>query len=296
MRLIKSIKIGLSGCLTVAFIMIIVFLLEGAMATDRVRTQEFKDIRSFDITAVTGSVDIKTHNMDKVIVISENNMEVSEKVSLEITETEGHLTIKEILHDNDAKGETALRIFLPGAGPYQSIECISAKGHITFQGFEVESLKAHAASMPIQVNSVHANELTLTTASTAITLVDCEITKYGKLVTSGGVIGIDLPNLPSTELHVASTSGEVRLRVPTFGDSFQLILSRNEDMGKIISPFECVESITRRLHDNDTYRTNRCTIDRGSGGPKVDLLTASGTIRVLSESMYENQREKSVRH
>ncbi len=291
MRLIKPGKIGLSGCLAAAFIMII-FLVEGAPAADRVRTQEFKDIRSLDITAVTGSVDIKAHNLDKVIVISENNMEDPETVTLEITETEGHLTIKETLHDNEARGETALRIFLPGAVPYQSIECISAEGYLTFQGFQVESLKAHAASMPIQVNSVRAGELTLTTASTPITLVDCEIIKYGKLVTSDGVIDIDLPHLPSKELHAASTSGEVRLRVPTFGDSFQLILSRNEDRGKIISPFECTESITKRLNENDTYRTNRCTIDRGTGGPKVDLLTGWGTIRILSEGMYENQGGK----
>lgn len=296
MHLIKIREIGLCGCLIAVFITIMVFLVAGVRAGEIVRTYEFADIHSCSITAVTGSVDVKTHNMDKVIVIFENNMEKPELLTIAVTEVEGHLTIQETLHDNEARGETALRIFLPGTSPYQFIECISALGHITFQGFEVDSLKAHAASKPIQVNSVCAGELRLSTASTPITLIDCEITKYGKLVTSDGVIGIDLPKLPSIELHAASTFGEVSLRVPTFGDSFKLILSRNEDRGRLIVPFECMESVTSRLHENDTYQTNRCIINRGSGGPVVDLLTGSGTIRILSDNTYESKTESSARH
>lgn len=263
---------------------------------DRVQTYEFTGIHSCDITAVTASVDIKTHNLDKAIVIFENDMDTAKLVTMDVAENEGRLSIKETLHENDAKGETALRIFLPETASYNSIECISAKGELTFQGFAVDSIKAHAASMPITVNSVRAKVLRLSTASTSITMDSCEIGEYGKLVTSSGVIYVDIPHLPSTELDVASTSGEVILHVPTFGDAFHLTLDRNEDMGKIISPFECVESITRRIDEHDTYRTTRCVIDRGTGGPKVDLLTGSGIIKIQSENMYENQKEVSIQH
>jgi hypothetical protein len=261
------------------------------MPTDRVQTHEFKNIHSLNIEAVTGSVDIKSHNLDKILVISENNMEDPKMVTLAVSESDGELSIQETIHDNGAKGKTALHVFLPGANQYKSIDCISAVGNITFQGFDVDYLKSHAASKPIQANSIRARELRVSTAITSITLTDCEIGEYGKVVTAKGIIDIGLPSLPKKELQAASTLGEVVLRVPTFGDSFQMVLRRNEDMGKIISPFECEESIIRRMHENDTYRTHRCQIDRGSGGPKVDLLTSSGTIRILSDGMYKKYKK-----
>ncbi|MCP4567185.1 MAG: DUF4097 domain-containing protein [FCB group bacterium] len=296
MHLIKFQEIGRRVALRTALIIVMVFSVAGVWADETVQTFEFANINSCSITAVTGSVDVKTHNLDKVIVIFENNMVKPELLTIDVTQVDGHLAIVETIHENEAKGKTALRIYLPGSIPYKFIECISALGHITFHGFETDSLTAHASSKPIHLSSVSAGELRITTASTPITMIDCKISKYGKLVTSDGMIDIDLPSLPSTELHAASTFGEVNLRVPTFGESFQLILSRNENRGKFIMPFECMESGTKRLHENDTYRTNRCIINRGSDGPVVDLLTGSGTIRILSENTYESKKESSAGH
>jgi len=273
-------------------LMVVLFWVEGVPADDKVQTYEFTDIHALDITAVTGSVDIKINNEDKVVVIHDNNMEDPKLLTVSAIETEGYLSIQESLLDNEAKGTTAIQVLLPATGSYKTINCLSAIGQITLQGFTVDSLKAHAASMPILVESVRARSMALSTAMTSITLKNCEIGEFGKLVTSDGVVDIDIPRLPSRELDAASSFGAVNLRVPTFGDSFQLILSQNEDMGRIISPFECVDSTTQRFDENDTYRTHRCILNRGSGGPKVDLLTASGTIRILSENMYEKPKIK----
>ncbi len=281
--------------MVVLYIFMAVFIMEGLMANENVETYEFEDINSCDVIAVISSVAIKTHNLSKTIVIFENNMDNPELVSIAINEKEGKLSVHESLHDNEARGETSIQIFLPQNHAYHSLDCISAKGFITFQGINTETIKTHAAMKEIEFKAVRAKELRASTALTSIILRECEIEEVGNLVTSSGTISIDIPYLPATELSLASSSGEVNLRVPTFGKSFELILSRNEDQGKIYSPFECVESTVSRLDDNDTYRTHKCVIQEGSGGPKVDLLTASGTIRILSESMYTNQKEVSIK-
>ena len=82
------------------------------------------------------------------------------------------------------------------------------------------------------------------------------------------------------DLDVASSYGRVQLTVPTFGDAFEMEIFKNEGQGEIKMPFECTSKETKKFDKNDTYRTDMCTVKRGEGGPRLKLLTGTGSIEI----------------
>jgi len=68
----------------------------------------------------------------------------------------------------------------------------------------------------------------------------------------------------------------VTLGVKDFGDDFTLILIKRKDKGRISCPFDFTEE--DEFWDHHEYE--RKVVKRGSGGPTIELRTASGKVTV----------------
>jgi len=60
-------------------------------------------------------------------------------------------------------------------------------------------------------------------------------------------------------------------------------LLKNENQGgKFIVPFKCDKTIIKRIDKHDTYKTEKCIVKHGVGGPVIELLTGNGKIKVIT--------------
>ncbi|KPK99468.1 MAG: hypothetical protein AMJ91_07680 [candidate division Zixibacteria bacterium SM23_73_3] len=159
----------------------------------------------------------------------------------------------------------------------------TASGKIAAEDCEADFIKASSASGRISVSSLRATELKLSNASGRIVVEDGEIDEMGKASSASGDVELFLPQLP-TRLEASSASGDVDLKVVEFGENFTMTLMKRADKGRIKCPFEYTEKETIRLHKNDRYLTDRYLVERGKGGPDIKLSTASGTIKIETDT------------
>jgi DUF4097 and DUF4098 domain-containing protein YvlB len=115
-------------------------------------------------------------------------------------------------------------------------------------------------------------------ASGHVRVVDSRLTGPSEFSSASGDVAIELSSPLQQSLRASSASGDVELEAP-FGADFTLVMSRRKDRGRIDSPFDPTseEEFTR----NDRVYV-RQTVVRGSGGPRIELSTASGSVRVRS--------------
>lgn len=166
----------------------------------------------------------------------------------------------------------------------QRLELSTASGKVAIDLCQANRIKASSASGRVEVTSVTAKEMDLSTASGRIVVEDCDIDESAEMSCASGDVRADLPRLPSDLLHASAASGDVLLEVPDFGENFSMTLMKRADRGRIKCPFDFTDKETFRLNRGDRYLTDRYFVERGEGGPDIELSTASGTIKIETKS------------
>lgn len=251
----------------------------GAMAVELEKTYTFSGIKDVSIETITGDILLEVHDRSDVSVRLVNELHNPEILTPEVSADNGSLIIREVIRVNNPPGKTSWILRIPKSLTLDTLNALSALGDIEFRGFGAGRVKAHAATGEIIAEGLTASTLRLSTSSGAIRLLSSAIDEKLMLASSDGLVDIALDQLPK-DLDAASSYGRVHLSVPGFGDAFHVDILKNADQGKIIMPFDCTNTETRKVHENDTYNTDICTVKRGTGGPKVRLLTGAGTIEI----------------
>ncbi len=118
--------------------------------------------------------------------------------------------------------------------------------------------------------------LHLTSASGDVDVRDSEITGWAELSSASGDVSVYLEQLPN-RMSASSASGDVLLDVQDFGNDFELVLIKREDRGRFSSPFRYTY---QGMFRDGAHVYERRVVKRGSGGPEIELRTASGSVRV----------------
>jgi DUF4097 and DUF4098 domain-containing protein YvlB len=166
----------------------------------------------------------------------------------------------------------------------KELDFSTASGKIVMEDCQAKTVETSSASGRISVGAVSAEEFELSTASGRIVVEDSDVEEMAEVSCASGDVEIHLSSLPSRRLEASSASGDVELEVPQFGDNFTMVLTKRADRGRIKCPFEYTEEETIRLNRHDRYLTDRYLVQRGEGGPDIELSTASGTIRIETET------------
>ncbi len=166
----------------------------------------------------------------------------------------------------------------------QRLELSTASGKVAIDLCQADRIKASSASGRVEVTSVTAKEMDLSTASGRIVVEDCDIDESAEMSCASGDVRADLSRLPSDLLHASTASGDVLLEVPDFGENFSMTLMKRADKGRIRCPFDYTDKETVRLHRGDRYLTDRYFVERGKGGPDIELSTASGTVKIETDN------------
>lgn len=116
----------------------------------------------------------------------------------------------------------------------------------------------------------------LSTASGDVTVRDSRIEGASEFSSASGDVDLYLDEMPSVNVKASSASGDVTLHSSDYGGSYSLVLIAREDKGRIRTPFEYTS--TRTYRDHHPYEER--TVVRGSGGPEIQLSTASGSVIV----------------
>jgi len=262
-------------------ILILVVALAGSvMAAENTETYTFENVKSIDIYAITGSISITKNTEPKVVVTFENNLNNPELMDLEVDSTGGKLVLKENIEVNNPKGHSSWKVLVPGSMYLDSLICFSALQDIDLSDLAVGYLKCHASTGKINIDKVKSSAVNITTASKPISLMDCSILENGNIVSSSAPVDIFIDHLPAKGLYAASTGNEMTLSVDDFGDNFKMVLMKNEDKGRFECPFKCSTSETRKVDENDSFKTDICYIKQGEDGPEIKLSTGTGVIRV----------------
>ena len=162
----------------------------------------------------------------------------------------------------------------------EELELSTASGKVTIDLCHADRIKASSASGRVKVSSVSGKEMDLSAASGRILAEDCDIDESAEMSCASGDVRVYLPRLPSDYLNASTASGDVLLEVADFGENFFMTLTKRADRGRIKCPFKYTDQETIRLHRGDRYLTDRYFVERGTGGPDIEVSTASGTIRI----------------
>jgi hypothetical protein len=166
----------------------------------------------------------------------------------------------------------------------KKLELSTASGSVRIRGSRAERIKASSASGQVRISSTDGKEMDLSSASGCVRMEDCRVDLSAEMSCASGDVLARLSRLPSDLLHASTASGDVLLEVADFGQDFTMTLTKRADRGRIRCPFEYTDRETFRLNRGDDYLTERYLVERGTGGPEVELSTASGTIRVDTET------------
>ena len=153
----------------------------------------------------------------------------------------------------------------------------TASGDIRLENVEVEEgVKFSSASGDIEATSC-TGHLRLSSASGDVVLRRSTLIGRGKFSSASGDVELYLDELPPEGLSASSASGNVTLDAADFGGNYTLVMVRNEEHGRIQCPFDITSERTFREH-RSTYEEQR--VERGSGGPEIELETGSGRVVV----------------
>lgn len=152
----------------------------------------------------------------------------------------------------------------------------TASGDINLIDVEIEEgAEFSTASGDIECSGCRGS-MELSSASGNVIVKDSEIVGASRFSSASGDVSLYLDELPEKNLSASSASGKVMLDVADFGANFTLIMSKREDKGRIDCPFPFTSERTFERHH--TYEEKR--VERGSGGPEIELSTASGSVIV----------------
>jgi hypothetical protein len=253
------------------------------MATEHTQTYTYGDIDCLLMETITGRISLNVYDGDSVTIELRNDLRQPDILTPKIEQKNGELTIREIIPVNNPEGKTFWTLHVPRKARFQKVDCLSALGNISISGIKVEKVKAHSATRGIAVDKIACDDLELSTSSGKISVEGTSVASSAKCVTSGGTVDLNLARLPESRLEAASSTGRVRIGIPTFGDDFMMEIFKNADAGKIIMPFDCTSKETRKFHEDDSFKADKCTVKHGQGGPTIKLLTGTGTIEIATD-------------
>lgn len=119
-------------------------------------------------------------------------------------------------------------------------------------------------------------ECRIASASGNVSVSGSEIGRGTTFSSASGDVRIEVETLPPGGLKASSASGDVVLEAGDFGSAFRLVLVARVDAGEISSPFDYTSE--RTFRDHHVYEEKVVVL--GSGGPEIELRTASGEVRV----------------
>jgi DUF4097 and DUF4098 domain-containing protein YvlB len=166
----------------------------------------------------------------------------------------------------------------------EELHLSTASGTVTIRLCHADYLKASSASGRVEVSSVSGAEMDLSNASGRIRAKDCDIEESVEMSCASGDVRAQLARLPSDFLRASAVNGDVMLEVTDFGEDFTMTLTKRTDRGRIKCPFDYTDKETIRLNRWDDHLTNRYLVQRGRGGPDIELSTATGTIRIDTDT------------
>ena len=247
------------------------------------------ELRSIECSTASGDMFFEGFDVDYIETESASGRVSIDSVDakqFELSTASGAIVLDDCKVDFVKAGSASGKISVNSVRA-KEIDLSTASGKILLEDCEAKTIETSSASGQISVGSVSTEELELSTASGRIVVEDCDVEELAEVSCASGDVEIYLSHLPSKRLEASSASGDVDLEVPQFGDNFTMTLTKRADRGKIKCPFEYTEKETIRLHRHDRYLTDRYLVQRGEGGPDIKLSTASGTIRVKTQTKGE---------
>ena len=223
--------------------------------------------------------------------------ETSSPVDVDIENASGDLDCYEVnarIDYNTASGETRLaRVKLAKGSTFNT-----ASGDYEFEDLAItEDTRFNTASGDFILKDLKIGAgCRFSTASGDIEIINCKCddgvefsTASGDVVvrnsallgeadfsSASGDVSVFLETLPESDLSASSASGDVLLNINDFSGDCTLVLIKRQDKGRISCPFEYDEEET--FEDHHVYEKK--TVHLGSGGPLIELRTASGRVTV----------------
>ena len=175
----------------------------------------------------------------------------------DISTASGDLELSNVTVDDDVDMRTASGdIDLDGVTGGRGFEFSTASGDVTIRN-STGIVEARSASGDVDVSV-------------------SELSGASRFSAASGNVTVALDAIPAHELELSSASGNVELAAD-FGSDFTLVMSKRQDRGRIQSPFAFTSEETYE-RNGQTY--GRKTVVRGSGGPEIGVMTASGSVEV----------------
>jgi DUF4097 and DUF4098 domain-containing protein YvlB len=244
------------------------------------------NLRSVECESASGEILLEDFSVD---FINTNSASVRTSVNsigakeLDISTASGSISIEDCGADfvkaNSASGGVSAK-----SVEAEEIDLSTASGGVSLRDCQADYIKSSSASGRISASSINTKEMECSNASGRIMVEDVEIDEEGEMSSASGDVELILHHLPKERFEASSASGDVILEVPYFGENFSMILMKRADKGKIKCPFEYTEKETVRLNRGDHYLTDRYLVKRGKGGPEIRLSTASGSIRIKTNT------------
>jgi F0F1-type ATP synthase epsilon subunit len=247
---------------------------------------ESAELKSVDFSAASGGFALEEVNVNVIETdIASGSVEIHsvEAKEFDLSTASGTIEVEKCEVDMVDAESASGGVFARDVGA-EKLELSTASGRVEIESCKADYVKASSASGKVELSSVTADEANLSTASGRIVVYDCDVKEWAEMSCASGDVRVDLANLPSDYLHASTASGDVLLDVPQFGDNFYMTLTKREDKGKIRCPFDYTDRETFRVRHGDRYRMERYLVQRGTGGPEIELSTFSGTIRIKTET------------
>jgi lia operon protein LiaG len=243
------------------------------------------ELRSVECSNASGEIILERFKADYIETesasgrISVDSLEAKE---IEISTASGAIIIEDCQADEIDAESASGRVSVYSVRA-EELSLSTASGKITLEDCKADFVKAGSASGKISFDSIEAIEVDLSNASGKIVLEKGEIERFADVSSASGDVEIYLARLPSEQIDASTASGDLVLNVPEFGKNFTMTLVKRADRGRIKCPFDYTHKETIRLHRYDDYLTDRFLVEKGSGGPEIQLSTASGSIKVKTD-------------
>lgn len=153
----------------------------------------------------------------------------------------------------------------------------TASGDVHLENVEVqEGVSFSSASGDVEARGC-TGHLRLKSASGDVVVRDSAIVGEGKFSSASGDVSLYLDQVPNEGLSASSASGSVLLDAGGLGGSYTLVLVADLDEGRIDCPFDVT---SKRTFERNRRQYQEMRVERGPGGPEIELETASGSVIV----------------
>jgi hypothetical protein len=194
------------------------------------------------------------------------------KTEIGASTASGNITLKKV--SGDVRASTASgEIEWTNVSGYSKAS--TASGSIRADGVKGE-FSMSTASGTIRAKDL-SGEMKLSTASGNVDASEVTITASSSFSAASGDVEIALAKTPEHDLKVTSASGDAVLDFSGNEIKGFIEMAARADRGRIRAPFKFDKEETVWRHDQE-YMLK--TVQKGSGGPMIEVRTASGTAEI----------------